>query len=400
MSIMWDKRREILANLRPSGGNLVSVGVRSYPKFTVVGAGNGGLAMAAHLGLLGFPVRLLSTDKKKVERITAAGGIELSGQVEGFARIDMATDNMAEAVLDADVIMIVVPATAHRPLAYRLAPYLKKDQIVVLNPGRTGGALEFEYILRSQGNWEDVVIAEAQSLVYASRALSKDDSAERVAHIYRIKNEVKVAALPAYRTNEVVRMLNHAFPQFKSAAHVLETSLDNIGAIFHPAPTILNAARIEAGESFDYYHEGISPAVARILEAMDEERLSIARALGFEAISAKDWLAEAYGAEGSDLYTAIQNNTAYAGLKAPTTLDTRYVFEDVPMSLTPLKALGELTGVPTPAINSMIALASTINDIDYGMSGRTLEKLGLQGYTPEDLIQYVTDGRFKLASYN
>lgn len=159
--------------------------------------------------------------------------------------------------------------------------------------------------------------------------------------IFRIKNSIPVAALPAHRTPEVVTALRHAFPQFVPGDNVMKTSLDNIGAIFHPAVTLLNAARIESTcGDFDYYTEGITPAVSLVLEAMDNERVKVAEALGFRAMSAREWLYVAYDAAGRTLYEAMRANRGYDGIKAPKTVYHRYISEDVPMSLVPLASLG------------------------------------------------------------
>lgn len=49
------------------------------------------------------------------------------------------------------MILIVVPAFAHKELAEKMVPFLEDGQIIVLNPGRTGGALEFYNVLKSKG---------------------------------------------------------------------------------------------------------------------------------------------------------------------------------------------------------------------------------------------------------
>ncbi|HAH88434.1 MAG TPA: NADP transhydrogenase subunit alpha, partial [Armatimonadetes bacterium] len=122
-----------------------------------------------------------------------------------------------------------------------------------------------------------IVVAEAQTFIYASRSVNPAQT-----KIFRIKNSIPVAALPAHRTPEVVNFLRCAFPQFVPGDNVMKTSLDNIGAIFHPAVTVLNAGRIESTSGdFDYYTDGITPSVALILEEMDRERVRVAEGIGF-----------------------------------------------------------------------------------------------------------------------
>lgn len=368
--------------------SLTLVKCRRYPRFAVIGAGHGGQAMAGHLALLGFPVILYNKSPHKLDAIRRQRGVWLEGYVEGFGRIDAVTTEIGEAVSEADILMVVVPACGHRAVARAMAPHLRDGQVVVLNPGRTGGAIDFENTLWSEGCHAGVTVAEAQTLIYASRAEQPGR-----AHIFRIKRRVPVAALPADRTPEVVALLQTALPQFTAAAHVLETSLNNIGSLFHPAPVLLNAGRIEQGETFDYYHAGITPAVARVLEEMDRERCAVAAAFGVQVQPAQDWLREAYGAEGEDLRSAILNNPAYAGITSPRDLQTRYLYEDVPTGLVPIASLGDLVGVETPTLRSVAQLASVVHGTDYWAIGRTAQNLGLGGMDADQFYSYILEGR-------
>ncbi len=360
-------------------------------RYTVIGAGHGGKAMAAHLGLMGFPVTLYNRTAANVAAIRYRGGIDLTSDTpdaHGFGSLRAVTSDMAEALAEAEVIMIVVPASAHRDIAMATAPHLKDGQIVVLNPGRTGGAIEFAKVLRDQGCKADVTVAEAETLIYASRS-----EGPAQARIFRIKDAVPLAALPATRTARVLEALRPAYPNFIDGGNVLCTSLNNMGAIFHPALTLLNAGRIEStrGE-FQFYIDGVTISVARILEALDRERVTVASALGIRAQTAVEWLQKAYDARGSDLNEAIHNNSGYYGINAPASLEHRYIFEDVPMSLIPIAALGERFGVRVRAMEAIIRLACIVHQTDYWRRGRTLEKLGLEDLSVAELTAYVNEG--------
>ena len=252
-------------------------------RVAVIGAGHGGQAMAAYLGLLGFRVTLYNRSARRLQPIAAAGGIQLEGEIRGFGPVERVACAIGPELRDCRLVMVVVPATAHREVARWCAPYLTDGQVVVLHPGRTGGALEFHTVLREQGNRADVLIGEAQTLVFASRITGP----ARV-RIFGFKRQVTAAALPAVRNPELLAALREVLPVFTPAENVLETSLDNIGAVFHPVPLLLNAGRIEAtGGDFEYYRQGITPGVARVLEALDEERLAVAAALGLRLRSAR-----------------------------------------------------------------------------------------------------------------
>lgn len=358
--------------------------------FAVIGAGHGGKAMAAHLAWRGFRVNLFNRTFTHVALIQNYHGIKLiepDGQ-EHFGPIEVVTENIAEALDGADIVMVVIPATGHRDVARWCAPHLQDGQLVVLNPGRTGGALEFIQILRREGCTADAIVAEAQTFLFASRS---NGPAE--AQIFRIKNSVPLAAMPATRTQEVLERLRAAYPQFIAAPNILHTSLNNIGAIFHPALTLLNAGRIESTHGhYQFYIEGVTPSVAQVLENIDRERVTVAAALGIRATTALEWLEAAYSAVGNNLYEAIQNNPGYVGITAPRTLRHRYIFEDVPMSLVPIAEFGKRFGVSTVSIEAMILIASVVHGTDYRHRGRTLLDMGLENLSVNEVLHYVETG--------
>jgi opine dehydrogenase len=360
-------------------------------RYTIIGAGHGGKAMAAHLALMGVEVNLYNRTHKHIEALKARGGITLETEDCGtgeFGELALVTSNMQEAVANTDIIMVVVPASAHRDIAELLAPHLQDGQIIVLNPGRTLGAVEFRKVLRDHNSAAKVVVAEAQTFIFAARS---DGPAQ--ARILRIKDAVPLAALPAKDTPYVLDALSSTYPQFIDGSNVLHTGLDNVGAIFHPTISLLNAGWIEAtGGNFQFYVDAVTPTVGRIMEVIDRERVTVAAAVGVRANTAKEWLKLAYNAVGENLYEAIHNQPGYRGITAPGTLQHRYLTEDVPMSLVPIASLGQRYGVSVRGIDSLIRLACIAHRTDYWRRGRTLDKLGIEHLSVSELLDYVTDG--------
>jgi opine dehydrogenase len=359
--------------------------------YTVIGAGHGGKAMAAHLALMGLNVTLYNRTFDHITIIQKRGGIELDSEeagARGFGQLSRVTSDIAEALASAQMIMVVVPSSAHADVARNAAPHLKDGQTIVLHPGRTCGALEFSKVLRDQGCTADVTIAEAETFIYASRS---DGPAQ--ARIFRIKEAVPLAALPARRTKQVLDALCPVYPQFIDGVNVLNTGLNNMGAIFHPALTILNVGWIESTfGDYQFYIEGVTPSVARVLETIDRERVTVASSLGIRARTAMEWLKMAYDTSGETLLDAIHNQPGYMGIKAPSTLSHRYIFEDVPMSMVPIASLGERFGVSVVGMESIIQLACIVHRTDYRKRGRTVDKLGIDGLSVDELTHYVTEG--------
>jgi len=133
--------------------------------------------------------------------------------------------------------------------------------------------------------------------------------------------------------------------------------------------------------------------VVGFLEVIDGERMQVAEAYGVEVESAADWLMRAYeGVHGNTLYERIQSNGAYQGIKAPKTLNMRYLTEDVPCSLVPIIALGEAAGVEMPASRGIVNVACGLLKRDFWSEGRTLARLGLEGMSVEEIRRYVEVG--------
>ena len=365
-------------------------------RYTIVGAGNGGKAMAAHLASMGFDGTLENRTPSHIEAIQRRGGIELEsydGGPRGFGALRLVTSDMEEALRDAEVIMVVVPSSAHGDVAQRMAPFLKDGQTVILHPGRTLGAIEFDAVIHRCGCTADINLAETETFLYASRA-----EGPAQARIFRIKDAVPLAALPATRTNLVLDQIRPAFPQYIDGVNVLQTGLNNMGAIFHPALTLLNAGWIEATNGdFEFYIDGVTPSVARVLEVLDRERVTVASALGIRARTALEWLELAYNVAGDTLMERIHNQSGYYGIKAPATLNHRYIFEEIPMSLVPIASLGERYGVSVNGINSVIRLACIVHSTDYWRRGRTIEKLGIQGLSVSELTHFALTGERAVA---
>jgi opine dehydrogenase len=359
-------------------------------QIVVIGAGHGGKSMAADLASRGYAVRLYNRSYEHIEAIALRGGIEVmleDGRQE-FGKLRLVTSDVAAALDGAHLVMVVVPASAHRDIALACAPYLQDGQCLVLNPGRTGGALEFRQVLCEAGCTADVIVAEAETFLFASRS---NGPAE--AHIFRRKNTLPLAALPSTRTQEVLDILQEVYPQFIAAPNVLYTSLNNMGAVFHPALTLLNAGWIEAsGGDFEFYIDGVTPSTAHVLERLDRERVTVATAMGVRAQSAQEWLARAYSAYGENLFESIHANPGYKGITAPRTLRHRYIFEDVPYSLVPISALGRRFGVDVVAMEAMIQLACVLHGTDYRHRGRTLARMGLEGLSVTEITRLVETG--------
>lgn len=362
----------------------------SITTVAVLGAGHGGCAAAADLGRRGYRVRLHARNAERLAPLRERGGIEVRGVHQGLVPVELMTTDLGEAVRGADLIMLAVPSVAHETYARALTPLIDGRQPIFLNPGHTGGGLHFHHELRRAGYDGPIRTCETVTLSYITRM-----EGPATVNIYSYTTRLRFAALPGRHADELFGLIQPLYPNIVRASSVLETGLGNLNAIFHPPGMLMNAGWLEhSGGDFLFYREGFTPAVGRATAAVDAERLAIAAALGVPAIPFLDIF---YGAglttkearDSGDIARACRESEPNKTIKAPPTLDHRYIHEDIGYGLVPIAALGHLAGVATPAIDALITLAGLALGIDYRADGLTLERLGLAGLSPAEVLRLV-----------
>jgi len=360
----------------------------------ILGAGHSGFGLAGDLALRGIDVRLCEHPDfaAAIEPVQRRGGIAVRGIAgEGLAVLGAVTTDAALALDGASIVFVVVPAYAHEAMAAFLAPHLQADQPVVLMPGNAGGALAFHRALLECGA-PSVPVAEAASFVFACK---KDGPA--AVWIRGIKRGLAVGVLPADATNRVMSLLTPLYPDLVAAGDVLETSLSNANHVAHPPALLLNIARIEArGGDYSFFHEGMTPSVARLTDAIDAERMAVVAALGYQPESTLDQLVRFYGDQGfggSTYYEAVHTTPVHGAARAPTTVDHRYFTEDVPYGLVPVTEIAGAVGVAMPVTRGVISVVGAVMGTDYRATGRTLDRLGLAGLQGEGMRRLARTGR-------
>jgi opine dehydrogenase len=369
------------------GGNMVA-------KVAVLGSGNGGLAAAAHLAKEGHQIFLYSRNKERLKPIQEAGGLQTSGAIgEDFVKLSRVTSSLAEAVNEADVLLVVVPATGHNFYAKSLAPYLQDGQLIVLNPGSTGGTLNFMKCLVDMGCRAKIKLAETNTLTYACRTEGTNS-----VRIYSFASNIMLGVFPSRDTKEVSERFRQLYPGIQAADNVLETSMTNLNAVIHPPGMVLNAGWIQrTNGDFFYYYEGTTQAVADLMQAVDEERLLIMKALDLKPIPFLQRFYEAgYTSEQAlkenSIYLAFKDSQPNRWIKSPSTISHRYLTEDVPFGLVPMTEIACKLGIATPAMDAIISVSSILNKIDFRTQGLTAEKMGIAYFDKDKLIAFVEEG--------
>jgi len=342
------------------------------------------------MALAGHEVRLFEFERfhANVAAIFDGKAISITGKARnGTGKLALATHDIAEAIAGAELVLIIVPALYHLTYAEALAPHLANGQHVVLIPG-TYGALEFVKRIRDDGCAAEVTVSELDTLPYATRITGPAS-----VNVFHALPVFGIGTFPATRAEEVHTLFGDLYAGVTRFRDVLESGLANCNPVIHPLGVLMNAGRIEYSRGeFWYYEEGVTPSTARAMEALDAERLAIARELGLtmpgqaEALHAVD-----YGPEG-DLWECLKGSKGLTPIKGPTTLSNRYVTEDIPIGLVCWSQLGGMLGVPTPLMRATVEIGIAVSGVDYWRTGRTVERCCIAGMTAAELRSYARTG--------
>jgi opine dehydrogenase len=356
---------------------------------TVVGGGNTAFALAANLALQGHRVTLCEHPefRRAVDAIMGSAEIQLTGEGQlGTARLEQVTTEFGQAIPVNDLVLVAVPAYAHLAIAKACGEHLRPGQTVVLLPG-TLGSFEFARTLKFESSSE-VTLAEADTSPYVCR---KTGPAQ--AHIWGIVPRIGIGVFPATRTDAVMELLAPLFPNARRYSNALECGLSSLNPLVHPAGVLMNAGRIEYSRGdFYFYEEGVTPSVAKVIATIDRERLAIGTALGLSLAPAAEAFANAGFGPRGDLWATINGSKMLTQLRAPGTLDTRWLSEDVPFGLVSWVSLGEELGLASPAMRAIVQLCSIVLEADPWKVGRTAADLGLAGLDAGEMVRVAGHG--------
>jgi opine dehydrogenase len=353
----------------------------------LLGAGAGGCSAAVDLTLRGHRVRLWNRRSTTLGPLMQGGALRYTGVLgHGSLTPQLATTDLRAALDGADVAVMCQPALAHGQMLAELAE-IGLDLPLVLNPGHTAGALHARAVF-AEKTVPLPPIAELSTLTYVARKPAPDQVA-----VLGKAGRVHVASFPGGEA--AVGYAVDLFPAATPAADVLATSLANVNLVLHPPGAILGAAWVEATKGdFTFYVEGMTPGVARLVEALDAERLQVARAFGHELPTLLDEMAaigtvERAGAEAGDYGPAIRGAAPNSTIKAPDSLRHRYYQEDFPFAVVPFMGLARIADVATPLAESLLRLSECATGEQFAARGLTAQRLGIDGLCASELSRLV-----------
>ena len=354
----------------------------------IIGAGNGGQAYAGWLALRGYTTRIYNARPGTVKALEKAGAIEIQGNADhtGIGKFELVSTRIDEVIRGCEVINVIMPSNLHLMIADTLAPYLEDGQTIILTPAAPFGAISFRHRLKEAGCEADVTIAQTSTLLFACRLVEHGK-----VYVNGQKDRLSISAVPQNRNEKIKPLMAELFPAYEFVNNISTVSFENINFEFHPGPTLLYTAMIEKGIPFEYYIDFV-PSQVKLIQAIDEERMAIAPLLHADVSNATETFRSMYPYEG-DLYEMVTNADCYKGIKGPTSLQVRYLTEDVPYALKVMQMLGKIVGVPTPVIDSVITLAYTLVGREVMGAGVTLGDFGFNGNTRlDDVLDAIYTG--------
>jgi opine dehydrogenase len=361
-------------------------------KVSVMGSGGGALAVAADLARSGREVVLADLPQfmDNLVPVKERGGVNVTTGWHGteLHPVEVASD-VPSAVADAELVIVVVPCFGHQPFMDALAPVLRAGQSLLFF-GEGSGALVAR---RALGGADDVRVGETNTLPYLARPAGPGAVVAD-----RKSGGVLLAGLPSSSTAALLDLVTDVWPYISAAESVWETVLINFNAIDHVATMLSNAGTLEKRTGgMLLWGEGATPSVVRVIEAVDDELLSIRTALGLrDTRRYRDFLiAQGFAPDaGPELFDVMRASKLVSSVAptGPEALQSRYVTEDVPYALVLASSIGREVSEETPVIDGLVAIASAMLRRDFRAEGRDLTKLGLSGLGIDGLRLYAETG--------
>ena len=354
-------------------------------KIAMIGAGAVALSSAALMTRKGHDVRLWSALPHEVEQLRSIAAVTCEGDIVGTFPIQVSAD-AAQCIAGAEIVMIAVPAFAHRSLMTSCAPHVRSDQLVVMNTATGFSSLLFSRLLA--GYHVKPTIVDLATTVCMARICGP----ARV-RLGPPKAGIDLATIPATCVKAGHAALTELFGDFFVARDfVLAVALNNHNPIYHVPAMVFGLPLVERGEDWNIWRN-MTPLIACYTGKLDDERISVARHFEVDATPLASYVRASMGAVGDDLAAlfaaAARKRPASTG---PKTVQDRYMTEDLPYGMVFFRALGQAAGVPMPMSDHLIDFCSDVFGCDFRTGAPGLSDLGLSSPSPAEIIRAAREG--------
>ncbi|MER8972661.1 MULTISPECIES: NAD/NADP octopine/nopaline dehydrogenase family protein [unclassified Mesorhizobium] len=347
-------------------------------RVSILGAGAIAYGLAACLAEAGHDPMLWSPSGERTKTLATGESLTATGAIAATVSVRIAKD-CKEAVATADVVMIALPANGHKKVMDAAAPYLREGMPVIISSHSSFGAL---YLSRQLAELK----VRLPIVVWGTTLVTGRQSGPTEVHVASVRQKVDVATLPFDAMDQGFRLCTTLFSdRFVKRDGMLAIALSNLNPQNHLGIALLNLTRMEKGEQWSQAGN-VTPAVGRFIEALDAERLAIAARFGIAVRTVEEHFSLSFHVPMGTVSEMNQemDRQGRGGL-GPSTIESRYVLEDVPFGLLPTVLLGKISGNPAILHEAGISIFSAAYGRDLKADNDILPALGIEGIGKVDL---------------
>lgn len=347
-------------------------------RVSILGAGAIAYGLAAYLAEAGFAPVLWSPSGERTKALAAGALLQATGAIEAMVPVRIAKD-CEDAITDADVVMIALPAYGHKMVIDAVTPHLREGVPVIISSHSSFGALYLSKQLAERKVKLPIV-------VWGTTLVTGRQRSPTEIHVATVRQKLDVATLPFDAQDEGFDLCTTLFgDRFVKRDGLLAISLSNLNPQNHLGIALLNLTRMEKAEQWSQ-GGNVTPAVGRLIEALDAERLAIAAHFGIAVRTVEEHFSLSYHVPMSSVSKMNQEMDRQGrGGFGPTTIESRYILEDVPFGLLPTVFLGKISGNPAILHQSGISILSAAYGRDLKEDNNILPALGIDEMTGADI---------------
>lgn len=357
-----------------------------------------GAVCASDLTLSGHEVRFTVFPEQgdQLPAVRKAGGFTVEGDAQhliskktGFAKLDRICDTTAEALKDAQAVLIEVDIHKLEEKFGAMIPEFARGAVVHVQSHGYWPAARLTPLLRKAGR-EDVLVTEAPAPTHAARIEGT------VVTPKGLRKGIRVATVPASRSDEALAALKPLFPDFAAASSVLETGLEQLNLIVHPAMVLPNVGAMERakldGRKFGFYQEGVVPAAGVLGDALDAERKRVCEAYGVTHTPMAKAIEQYYGYKSGNFFEAMHNPVYKSFPAFQPDIWRSWAADDLPYAIVPCVQLADQAGIAVPLHRAFAEVLGVLLGVDTWKYGPSLKDMDLEG-KPADVKKRMLGSR-------
>ncbi|RWA84444.1 NAD/NADP octopine/nopaline dehydrogenase family protein [Mesorhizobium sp.] len=347
-------------------------------RVSILGAGAIAYGLAAYLANSGHLPMLWSPSGQRTKALAAGELLKATGDIEATVPVRIAKD-CKDAITNAEVVIIALPAYGHKMVMDAALPHLIDGVPVIISSHCSFAALYLSKRLAERKVRLPIV-------VWGTTLLSGRQQGPTEVLVTTIRQKLDVATLPFSYQDQGHELCTTLFgDRFVNRDGMLAIALSNLNPQNHLGIALLNLTRMEKAEQWSQ-GGNVTPAVGRLIEALDAERLAIASHFDIAVRTVKEHFSLSFHVSMGTVSEMNQEMDRQGrGGFGPTTIESRYILEDVPFGLLPTALLGKITGNLAILHESGISILSAAYGRDLKADNDILPALGIEELSDVDL---------------